>query len=101
MFQDQVLKLSSLSKKQAEKYKFIKTRHLLNTFYLSKFKKEIEILICFLGIHECVFETSFLITLDIYKVYFKGLHIREYKENICKRWTMPYSLWKKYYAFAP
>ena len=38
---------------------------------------------------------SFLTTLDLYKVYFRGLQIREYKENICKRWPMPYSLWKK------
>ena len=38
---------------------------------------------------------SFLTTLDLYKAYFRGRHIREYKENICKRWPMPYSLWKK------
>ena len=38
---------------------------------------------------------SFLITLDLYKAYFRGHHKREYKENICKRWPMPYSLWKK------
>ena len=38
---------------------------------------------------------SFLTTLDIYKAYFRGRHIREYKENLCKRWPMPYSLWKK------
>ena len=38
---------------------------------------------------------SFLTTLNIYKVYFRGCNIREYKENICKRWLMPYSLWKK------
>ena len=38
---------------------------------------------------------SFLTTLNIYKVYFKGCHIREYKENMCKRWLMSYSLWKK------
>ena len=38
---------------------------------------------------------SFLTTLDIYKAYFRGRHIRKYKENICKRWLMPYSLWKK------
>ena len=38
---------------------------------------------------------SFLTTLDIYKTYFKGCHIREYKENTCKRWPRPYSLWKK------
>ena len=28
---------------------------------------------------------SFLTTLDIYKTYFKGRHIREYKENTCKK----------------
>ena len=28
---------------------------------------------------------SFLTTLDIYKAYFRGRHIREYRENICKR----------------
>ena len=27
---------------------------------------------------------SFLTTLEIYKAYFRGRHIREYKENICK-----------------
>ena len=40
-------------------------------------------------------KVSFLIILDIYKAYFKGHHIREYKENICKMWPMLYSLWKK------
>ena len=63
--EDQVLKSSSLSKKQAEKCKFIKARQLLDTSYLSRFKKETEILICFLGIRECVFGPSFLLTLDI------------------------------------
>ena len=38
---------------------------------------------------------SFLTTLDLYKAYFRGRHIREYKENICKRWPMPYSFKKK------
>ena len=38
---------------------------------------------------------SFLTTLNIYKAYFRECHKREYKENICKRWPMPYSLWKK------
>ena len=37
----------------------------------------------------------FLTTLDLYKAYFRGRHIREYKENISKRWLMPYSLWNK------
>ena len=50
----------------------------LDTCYLSRFKKEIEILICFLRICECVFETSFLLTLDIYKTYFRSCHIREH-----------------------
>ena len=85
MFQDQVLKSSSLSNKQAEKCKFINaprlhlsilrkmfqlvcstpTRQLLDTSYLSRFKKEIKILISFLGICECVFVTPFLLILDI------------------------------------
>ena len=38
---------------------------------------------------------SFLTTLNIYKAYFRGCHVREYKENICKKWLMPYSLKKK------
>ena len=38
---------------------------------------------------------SFFTILDIYKAYFRGRHIRKYKENICKRWPMPYSHWKK------
>ena len=38
---------------------------------------------------------SFLTTLDLYNAYFRGRHIIEYKENICKRWQMPYSFWKK------
>ena len=42
-----------------------------------------------------VFELSFLTTLDIYKAYFRSRHIREYKDNECKRWLMPYSLKKK------
>ena len=87
-FQDQVLKSSSLFKKQAERRKFIKVRQLhlsslrklfqpcvlntcstasqqlLDSFYLSRFK-EIEILFCFLGIRECVFGPSFFLTLDI------------------------------------
>ena len=94
-FQDQVLKSSSLSKKQAKKCKFIKARHLLDTSYLSRFKKETEILICFLGICEFFFGNSFVPILDIYKAYFRGCHTKEYKENECKRWLMLYSLWKK------
>ena len=34
----------------------------------------------------CMCRVSFLTTLDIYKTYFKGSHIREYKENTCKKW---------------
>ena len=44
-------------------------------------------MICFLGIHECVFETSFLLTLDIYKAYFRGRHIREYKGEFMQKVT--------------
>ena len=46
----------------------IATQHL----YLSRFKKQTEILIRFLGICECIFETSFLLTLDIENDCFKG-----------------------------
>ena len=38
-FQDQVLKSSSLSKKQAEKCKFIKTWQLARQLYLSSLRK--------------------------------------------------------------
>ena len=41
------------------------------------------------------YRVSFLTTLDIYKAYFKSRHIKKYKENIYKRWPIPYSLWKK------
>ena len=30
---------------------------------------------------------SFLTSLDIYKAYFRGRHIREYKESTWKRWS--------------
>ena len=43
--------------------------------------------------HLC--RVSFFTTLDIYKAYFRGCYIWEYNENICKRWPMPYSFWKK------
>ena len=35
----------------------------------------------------CMCRVSILLTLDIYKAYFRGCHIREYKENICKKVT--------------
>ena len=38
---------------------------------------------------------SFLKNLNLYKAYFRGRHMKEYKQNICKRWLMLYSLWKK------
>ena len=76
-FQDQMLKSLSLSKKQAEKCKFIKARQLhlsslrklfqlsvLDSFYMSRFK-ETKILFCFLEFRGCVFGLSFLLTLDI------------------------------------
>ena len=44
-------------------------------------------MICFLEIRECVFGTSFLLTLDIYKAYFRGCHIREYKGEHMKKMT--------------
>ena len=44
-------------------------------------------MIYFLRIREYVFGTSFLLTLDIYKTYFRGRHIREYKGEHMKRLT--------------
>ena len=70
-------------------------RHLLDQLRIMKFRfPDLVFGPCW---HVCVgfFFFFFLTTLDIYKAYFRSHHIREYKENICKKWTMPYSLWKK------
>ena len=32
-----------------------------------------------------LYSVFFLTTLDIYKTYFEGRHIREYKKNTCKK----------------
>ena len=47
----------------------------------------------------CLCRVFFLTTLNIYKAYFRGRHRWEYKENICKRWPMPYFLLKKLLCF--
>ena len=68
MFQDQMLKPSSLFKKSSKECKFIKAQQLVDSFStpsicrglrISEFKYD------FLGIHEYVFKPSFLLTLDI------------------------------------
>ena len=68
MFQDQVLKPSSLFKKSSKEYKFIKARQLLDSFLtppicwglkISEFKFD------FLEFREYVFGLSFLLTLNI------------------------------------
>ena len=68
MFQDQVLKSSSLLKKSSKECKFIKAWQLLNSFStpsicrglrISEFNSD------FLRIREYVFRPSFLLTLDI------------------------------------
>ena len=64
MFQDQVLKLSSLFKKSSKECKFIKSRQLLDT-PICRGLKILEFKFDFLGIHEYVFGPSFLLTLDI------------------------------------
>ena len=84
-FQDQVLKSSSLSKKTSWKCKFSKARQLARQLHLSSLRKMFQpsvlntyltLPICrglrnsefwydFLGIRECVFELSFLLTLNI------------------------------------
>ena len=50
----------------------------------------------------CMCRVSFLTTLDIYKVYFEGCHIREYKGNTCKKWPSALvSLKEVTVSFAP
>ena len=69
-------------------------QHLLDTLFVKLY--EIQFFRSdFRPMLMCLCRVSFLTTLDIYKAYFKGHHSREYKENICKRWPMPYSIWKK------
>ena len=65
------------------------TWHLLDTLFVKLYEIQFQPMLM------CLCRVSFLTTLDLYKAYFRGRHIREYKENICKRWLMPYSLWKK------
>ena len=68
MFQDQVLKPSSLFKKSSKKCKFIKTWHMLDSFSTPPICRGLRVLefnYDFLGIRKSVFETSFLLTLDI------------------------------------
>ena len=85
IFQDQVLKPSSLSKKTSWKCKFIKAWQLAQQLHLSSLRKLfwpsvlytcstppicwglriLEFCYDFLGICECVFGLSFLLTLDI------------------------------------
>ena len=111
-----VLKPWRLDQETSEEKLFIKAgqiaRHLWTNSYLLRFNewsstnsRSIEVSIEVTGIQICrsdfrpmfmyLCRVSFLTTLDIYKAYFRGRHIREYKENICKRWSMSYSLWKK------
>ena len=75
MFQDLVLKHSSLFKKSSKECKIIKARQLVNTYStppicqglrISDFNSD------FLGIREFVYGSSFLLTLDIYKDFFKS-----------------------------
>ena len=68
MFQDQVLKPSSLFKKSSKEYKFIKFGQLLDSFSTPPICRDSRILEFksdFLGIREYVFGPSFLLTLDI------------------------------------
>ena len=110
-----VLKLWRLDQEISEEKLFTKARQIARHLrtdsstdsYLSRFNEAqqilfIEVSIKITGIQifrsdfwpmlMYLYRVSFLTTLDIYKAYFRGRHIREYKENICKRWLMPYSL---------
>ena len=98
---------ANLSKKQVKKGCSLKLDRFLTNSYLLRLnsystdKEFVEIYekqifsSDFHPIYEYVFGISFLTTLDIYKAYFKGHHIWEYKKNTYKRWPMPYSLKKK------
>ena len=68
MFQDQVLKPSSLFKKSSKECKFIKSRQLVDSFStppISRGSRNSEFNSDFLEIREYVFGPSFLLTLDI------------------------------------
>ena len=108
MFQDQVLKLSSLFKKTSLEWKIIKAQQLVRQLHLSSLRKLFfircarhlldscstptiyrglrfsEFQYDFLGIHECVFRLSFLLTLDIKKDQFKG---RQSVHKLRKFWA--------------
>ena len=102
---------------QKNKWKSVDSLKLDSCFidsYLLRFNEAWQILSIVVSIENCenpffrfdfqpmlmyLYRVSFLTTLDIYRAYFRGCHIREYKENTCKRWLMPYSLWKKLLHF--
>ena len=110
-----VLKIWRLDQEISEEKLFTKARKIARHLrtdsstdsYLSRFNEaqqilSIEVSIKITGIQifrsdfwpmlMYLYRVSFLTTLDIYKAYFRGRHIREYKENIWKKWLMPYSL---------
>ena len=66
-------------------------RHLLDILSVELYEFQI-FRFDFQPMFMCLCRVSFLTTLDLYKAYFRGCHIWEYKENICKRWPKPYSL---------
>ena len=99
-----VLKLCKSIQEISEELLFIKSRQIARQIYLSRFNDEsgqkldrilIEISIEIYEIRisrsdfwpklMCMCWVSFLTNLDIYKAYFKGRQIREYKENTCKK----------------
>ena len=105
-FQVQVLNPCKFIQESNEKVLHFKTRQLLDRYYLLSSIVAWQILSIenykiqisrfdFRPMLMYLCRVSFLTTLDIYKSYFKGRHVREYKENTCKRWPMPYYLWKK------
>ena len=99
-----VLKPCKSIQEISEKLLFIKSRQITRQIYLSRFNDKsgqkldrilTEISIEFYEIRisrsdfwpklMCMCWVSFLTNLDIYKAYFKGRQIREYKENTCKK----------------
>ena len=92
-----VLKPCKSVQEISEKWLFIKIGQIPDKYYQSRSQQILSIKVSiknyknqffrsdFQPMLMYLFRVSFLITLNIYKAYFKGRHIREYKENTGKR----------------
>ena len=76
---------SSIAARQIAIYRDL-MNEVRQIYEIQFFRSDFRPMLMYLG------KVSFLTTLDLYKAYFRGRYIKEYKENLCKRWPMPYSL---------